>query len=209
MLTDNYNTAYDRAYNNYLLGYNTALGQYETGRSEAFSDYQTKQNQWFTSTENEKDRQYQTEENDKAREENNKNKTKGELIDLIENYGYQPTDDELAAAGITKAQAEAYAKAYTQKQEASTSKDNTNANNTTKYADFDYEAQAKWGKEFERAGSLADVDRIADRMEQAGIDPQIVANWRDYYAQQFEVEAENTPTGVVGGGGGTWYMEVR
>jgi hypothetical protein len=53
-------------------------------------------------------------------------------------------------------------------------------------------------------------------MEQAGIDPQIVANWRDYYAKQFEVE--DTPTGVgagngggIGGGvgAGIWYTAVK
>ena len=82
----------------------------------AFDEWKTTEGMAHTSSENDKNRQWQTEENDKTREEDNKDKTKDELIDLIKNHGYQPTDDELAAAGITKAQAEAYAKSYADNQ---------------------------------------------------------------------------------------------
>jgi hypothetical protein len=54
------------------------------------------------------------------------------------------------------------------------------------YAPLDYEQQQMWGKEFERAvsgGNINDVDDIADRMVEAGFDPQIVARWRDKYAK--------------------------
>ncbi|MBQ3215373.1 MAG: hypothetical protein IJB11_04555 [Oscillospiraceae bacterium] len=61
-------------------------------------------------------------------------------------------------------------------------------NGDTKYTDFGYEEQQKWDEEFQEAKSLADVERIADRMEQAGIDPIIVANWYEVYAKKFGYE---------------------
>lgn len=236
LLTDNYNTAYDRAYNNYLLGYNTALGQYETGRSEAFSNYQNAVNQAFTSSENEKDRAYSSSEkekdraftesqneidrnfsaseNEKDRAESQKTNAKKDLINLITGTGYKPTDDELAAAGMTRAQADSYAKAY--EQSTSSSSTNTNKTTETKYTVLDYEEQVKWEKSFEKAESIGDVDRIADKMEQAGVDPQVVANWRDYYAEKFEDEEVEVKVpiganGTAGGGGagGTWFYGVR
>ena len=252
LLTDNYNTAYDRAYNNYLLGYNTALGQYETGRSEAFSNYQNAVNQAFTSSENEKDRAYSSSEkekdraftesqneidrnfsasqneidrnfsaseNEKDRAESKKTNAKKDLINLITGTGYKPTDDELAAAGMTRAQADSYAKAY--EQSTSSSSTNTNKTTETKYTVLDYEEQVKWEKSFEKAESIGDVDRIADKMEQAGVDPQVVANWRDYYAEKFEDEEVEVKVpigangtgyaGTAGGGGagGLWFYGVR
>lgn len=85
-----------------------------------------------------------------------------------------------------------------------------NNDTTTKYADFGYEEQAKWDKEFQRADSLYAVERIADRMQQAGIDPKIVAEWYKYYAEQFmDDEPDKPATSNVGtgggGGGGTMY----
>jgi hypothetical protein len=40
------------------------------------------------------------------------NTVRNQLIDLIVNYGYNPTDEELANAGLTREQADAYATAY-------------------------------------------------------------------------------------------------
>lgn len=54
------------------------------------------------------------------------------------------------------------------------------------YASLDYDQQKMWSKEFERAvssGNINDVDDIADRMVDAGFDPQVVARWRDRYAK--------------------------
>lgn len=81
--------------------------------------------------------------------------------------------------------------------------------NETKYTVLDYEEQTKWEKKFAKAESLNDVDRAADMMEQAGVDPQVVASWHDYYAEQFKDKEDKVPLynnatggGIAGGGGG-------
>ena len=99
---------------------------------------------------------------------------KSSLVNLIA-AGYKPTDAELQAAGMTRDQANSYATAAT-----------TSKASETKYTVLDYEEQKKWEKDFDKAESLDDIDRIADRMEQAGVDPQIVASWRDSYAEKFK-----------------------
>jgi hypothetical protein len=67
MLTDNYNTLYDRGWDKYLDEKNTAYDDYSTGRSEAFSQWQTQQNQKFQSEEAQKDRDFTASENEKSR----------------------------------------------------------------------------------------------------------------------------------------------
>ena len=87
-----------------------------------------------------------------------------------------------------------------------------------KYNTLDYEQQAKWGKEFEKevaAKSVEGVDDVADRMVDAGFDPQIVARWRDKYAQQITgkpvviPQAGGSGNSVGGGGSSFMYAEVR
>jgi hypothetical protein len=91
-LTDNANTAYERDYNDYLLGYNTALDEYTTDRSEAFT----------------------TDQNEKQWEREDQANAKSDLINLITATGYNPTDSELKAAGMSREQANGYTKAYTE-----------------------------------------------------------------------------------------------
>ena len=128
------------------------------------------------------------------------------LADLISSTGYKPTADELKAAGMTESQANALKNAYTNSKSGS----GTTSGKDTGYKEFTYDEQAKWDKEFQRADSLDKVERAADRMAQAGIDPQIVAQWYDYYAEQFiDYKPAKTATPNVGngggGGGGTMY----
>lgn len=126
-LQENYDTLYGQGYDNYLLGYNTALNEYNTDRSEEFSKWQTQQNQEWQAGEAEKDRLHQTEENeksrnftstenDKSRAESNKANAKSDLINLITSTGYNPSDSELAAAGMSREQANSYKDAYTASQ---------------------------------------------------------------------------------------------
>ena len=101
--------------------------------------------------------------------------------------------------------------------ESQTTTSSTGSNgNEVKYNTLDYEQQQKWGKEFERAvaaGSISDVDEIADRMVEAGFDPQIVARWRDTYAEKVTGKPKDqgnpTPTGGGGGGGGRAVWEIK
>lgn len=175
-LTDNYNTLYDRKHDDWELGYSTAWDEYLTGRNEKFT----------------------TEENEKNREESKKANAKSDLINLITATGYEPTDSELAAAGMTREQAKSYAKAY------------GGGNPGTTYTQLTYEEQKKWEKDFEKATNASDLERIGDRMEQAGVDPAVVASWVDYYKGLLfpgPPKPGNKPK--VGGIGGTMYMEIR
>ena len=176
-LTDNYNTLYERDHGDWELGYNTAWDEYLTDRSEKFT----------------------TEQNDKTRSETAQANAKSDLINLITATGYKPSKEELDAAGMTEKQAEGYLKAYT---------DSITTSNTepTKYADFGYEEQEKWKKEFDRATSASDIEWIADRMEAAGIDPLTVAKWYNTYAAKFAPDKviTTTGTGASGGPGGRY-----
>ena len=80
--------------------------------------------------------------------------------------------------------------------------------NGQSYEKFDYETQQKWRGEFEKATTLSDVERIANRMEQAGIDPAIVASWYDDYAKKFEEPQPRNPTWLTGNSGAFGYGNV-
>lgn len=185
-LTSDYDTLYNREHSDWETGYNTAWNEYITDRSEAFT----------------------TNENDKSRAESQKASNKSDLINLIASTGYKPTDEELASIGMSRAQADSYAKAYTDGKSSGT----TTKTETTKYEKLDYENQQKWTKEFEKATSLPDVEAICDRMEMAGFNPEDVAWFFNKYVKKFPVApAAKTPTtgSGGGGGGGTWYAEAK
>jgi peptidoglycan hydrolase-like protein with peptidoglycan-binding domain len=192
-LTNNANTLYERDYEDYLLGYNTSLNEYNTDRSEA-----------FTSNENQKGRDFTQSENDKDRAEKEKANAKSDLINLITGTGYKPTDSELKAAGLTREQANSYVKAYSDSQTNPGTKD-------PKYTVLDYEEMQKWEKKFETADSIQALEKAGDQMEQAGVDPEVVATWVSWYIDKFkDEEPKKTPADQIksgGGAGGVYYME--
>ena len=203
-LTNNLNTAYNQAFNNWEIGYNTAWDEYLTGRNEKFTDEQ-----------NAKDREFTASENEKSRAESKQANAKSDLINLITATGYRPTASELKAAGMSEQEAEAYSRAYIDSQSKSTS-------TKTTYEALDYESQQKWGKEFERAESLSDVEDICDMMEIAGYDPQDIAWFFNKYSTKFPSTKLQIPTvtgglrtgpngsiGAVGGSGGVSYWEQK
>ena len=80
----------------------------------------------------------------------------------------------------------------------------TSGNTTVKYADFDYEEQQKWKKNFEEAvtsGNLTKLENVANDMEAAGIDPKIVGEWLDRYAGVLTT-GKTTGGGIAGALGG-------
>ena len=186
-LTGNYNTAYGREWDQYSLGYNTAWDEYLTDRDEKF----------------------QTEQNEANWERQDKANAKSDLIDLIASTGYKPTDSELKAAGMTRAQADGYMKAYTDSK--TTTSGNTGTGTT--FTPLTYEERAKWNKEFQKAASIDELEYIADDMQAAGYDPALVADWFERWAGKLFPNyktGSTTGTGVGGGGGGgTWYLETR
>ena len=131
--------------------------------------------------------EFQREENDKDRAASEKANAKSDLINLITSTGYKPTDSELAAAGITRNQADGYAKAYSDSIVSS-------GNN---YAKFDSDTQDKWAKKFQGATSLPEIEAIADDMEAAGIDPKYVGQWATRYAEKFKKDSGDNFTGTT------------
>ena len=156
------------------------------------------------------DKKYAEKENERKWNYQYEQDTKTEfkrLADRIAGIGYEPTDSELEAAGMTREQAKGYKKAYDD------SKITTGGNNGTTYTKLTYEEQKKWEKDFGKATNASDLERIGDRMEQAGVDPAVVASWVDYYKGLLfpsSPQPGNTPKPATGGSGsGTMYWEVK
>jgi len=150
-LTDNYNTLYDREHDDWERGYNTALEEYLTGRNEKFT----------------------ADENEKNRVESNRANAKSDLINLITATGYEPTDSELASAGMTREQAKGYAKAYS----------DSKTGGTSDYSDLDYDTQQKWSKEANKAGKTwSGLTSVWNRMKISEHNPMSSAEFILDYA---------------------------
>ena len=197
-LTDNVNTLYGREWDQYLLDENTRLDLYTTGRSEAFSDHQTAQSQKFTADENEKDRQWKTDEADKDRNAKAQADAKSDIINLITSTGYNPTDSELKAAGISREQANAYKKAYDDAQTVAAA---------VPYGTLNTQDTMTWIKKFEGAEGLEDLEKYTTAL-QGIIGPEAAAVWFDTYAEKFQDKDEDTVIiDPAHGYGGTYYYQ--
>lgn len=162
----------------------------------------TLMNQKFQADENQKDRDHQTSENDKNRAESNKANAKSDLINLITSTGYNPTDAELKAAGMSREQAKAYTKAYTDAQTAAAA---------VPYGTLNTEDTMTWIKKFEGAGDLEALETYTTAL-QGIIGPEAAAIWYDTYAKKFQDPAKGDviTQKVTGSGGpsGTAYYQV-
>lgn len=196
-LTDNYNTTYNRGYDDYLLGYNSAWDEYLTDRSEAHSEWQTQESQKFTAGENDKDRE--------AREKEN---AKSYLIDLITGTGYEPTASELAAAGISKEQANAYKKAYT----GDTGTGNP-GNTDNKYKDIEIGSTAynTINAEIKNVTTIAQLKSLVKKWIAMGYDPAVIDQLTADKAAELMpkpdpvLDTGSTRVGVSGGGSGVTF----
>lgn len=193
--TNNANTLYEQDYNDYLSDRSLAFDKWSTNTGLSYDDYMA-----GLDLEYKKDRdavtdaqwQQEFDQNAAAIASDKQSANYNNLVDLITSTGYTPTAAELKAAGMTDTEAQAYKNYYDSAQ-------TTGGDGGTEYAVLDYEEQSKWDKEFQKAGSLEAVQRAADRMEQAGVDPKIVASWYDYYSASF---IDKQPGGATGSGGG-------
>ena len=138
--------------------------------------------------------------------EDEANTTKSDLKNLIIGYGHNPTDAELKAAGMTRSEANSYLNTYKNNANSKTSSSSTE----TKYTVLDSDEQDKWTKKFTKATSILDVNRIADEMEDAGVDPVIVGRWRDTYAEKFKSSTGGSSSGGSSSGvSGTSYWQAK
>lgn len=175
---DMWNQDVANARNDYNTLYNEYVGAYDQKYAEDQTD-----KEWEYKKEQD-DKEWEYKESQAAKDEQNTKYNR--LANLISSTGYSPSAAELKAAGMTEAEAKSLKDAYTSSISSTGGNGTGKTSGDTKYTTFDYEEQQKWDKEFQKAGTLADVERIADRMEHAGIDPKIVADWYENYAKKFE-----------------------
>ncbi len=155
MLTDQYNTAYNRGWNEYLTGRNEAMAMWQDDKNIAYD-------MWQQSKQDQKENYDQ-------------------LVSMITTLGYEPTEEELAAAGMSQEQYQSYKDYYTQSKR-------TGGGGTRQktYKTLTGDEGDKWAKRFLEAGSLDGVEEIGDRMQDEGYDPQVVARWVSNYSQGYK-----------------------
>lgn len=101
---DTYNdwlNTYNQADSTYWNLYDRDYNVYSDENAMNYEDYWNNKNQEFTAS-----------ENDKSRAASEKANAKSDLINLITGTGYEPTDSELKAAGMSREQANSYLNAY-------------------------------------------------------------------------------------------------
>ena len=167
--TNDYNNKYANSWNEYVQGYNTAWDEYSTDRAEEFSKWQTEQSQNFTASENDKDRAA-----------NEKASAKSDLINLITATGYEPTQAELDAAGMTKAQAEGYKKSYTSSVSSSSG---SGSGDKHTYRELNLDAVRK---EFERAEDVDAINVLVELYKAEGYNPDTLKILAQNAAKRFD-----------------------
>jgi peptidoglycan hydrolase-like protein with peptidoglycan-binding domain len=213
-----YNTAYDRAWNEHNLGYNQAWNEYELGYNQAWDKYKLGYDQAW----NEYNMDY-----DHARDEYNMgyDKAWNEYQDgkntAYNDYltgrseaftEHQNTIDRNYQQERDKVADAQWEKNYqlNEKSVNNSQKTQTKTPDAPKYETLDYENQQKWGKKFETATSLADVEDICDQMEIAGFDPEDVAWYFNKYSKKFSGGPKPKLQGSVGAGSaGIIYTETK
>lgn len=147
---------------------NTLYGRYTSAYDQKYKEEQDTKSWDYT-------------EKQDAKTDMNNNYNK--LANLIQSTGYEPSADELTAAGMSSKEAKALKDAYT----AGITVGSTSSSKTgTKYADFDLEEQQKWKKEFADVKTPAEAERLETQMKQAGIDPETAADWKQDKIDELE-----------------------
>ena len=184
---DIWNTNTQLGYNDHAMIQNQ---NYQSNENQLDRDFQAGQNQLdrdFQAGENEKSRNFTAGENDKDRAANDKANAKNDLINLITSTGYNPTEAELTAAGMTRAQANAYTKVYDDAQTVAAA---------VPYGTLNTEDTMTWIKKFEGAESIEKLDEYTTAL-QGVIGPAAAAIWHDTYVKKFEDEDRGS-LGIIG-----------
>lgn len=180
----------NQEYTEYLNNFNNWLSDRDYLANDVANTAQTEYNQWLDSKE--------MEENEKAN-----------LINLITSTGYNPTDAELKAAGMTRGQADSYATAYT----TSTAKAaETDKKNTMPLAEqLRYEEAAKTAMEEKGVEGLY---KVGERMENEGYSDAFITKWimsqLDAFYGSKEQNDEKISAHILsigGGASGTYYAK--
>ena len=103
------------------------------------------------------------------------------IANMIATTGYVPSDTELAAAGMTREEADALAAQYNREMQlAYSSKGSSGGNSGPEYELPEYELVTKWDEEIRNAKSPEQAEAIAQKIEYAGY-PDIAHEMFEYY----------------------------
>lgn len=192
-----YNDQVDMAMKNYQNIYDEYVGAYD----QDYSETQTER-QW----------DYQ-----------DKQDAKKYLIDLITTTGYEPTDAELKAAGISKAQAQSYKKAYENgiKVDNSGGSGGTGSKDDTKHTTPTHDDRARMKKEVAQVQTIAELKGLVAEYQEMGYSDSFIETITKAKAEElglsdaFDTSVDPLNAGKLkrnlgvggGGSGGTMYLE--
>ncbi len=142
---------------------------------EEYDHYEAALAQWLT----ERDYLQKRYEDDRSYAYQTAKDSYDHLLDLLA-LGYDPTDDELSAAGMTRAQANAVRTAATQKSSGGSGKGSGDANDLTT---LDY---TRWKSLFDKAKSQQEATTLRDNMRSMGMDEEIVSTLYDLTLHRLE-----------------------
>ena len=189
---DNWYTQLQYLTNQYNTERELDYKQYETGRQEAYGAYTTEQ-----------DRAWDEYINDKTKEQ-----SAAEIMAGAGNYDrlgevYGLSEDEIAALK----------KANTPKSSSGTGTKTPTYNSVSTTEDAYYRSL------FKKAGSLAELNSLAQSMEASGYDPNYIDTLYASYASSLTASTpvvdttvdplKKNATGSVGGGGGKWVAMIK
>jgi peptidoglycan hydrolase-like protein with peptidoglycan-binding domain len=166
---DNWYQEMNRLTSDYDTLYDREHSDWETGYNTAWQEYLTDRNEDFTTKAN----------------------NKSDLINLIASTGYKPTDDELASIGMTRAQANSYAKAYTDSKKSTGTSVKTEKPVTYKDLDLD-----KARKDFNSATTIEDVDYWATIYKNEGYNPETIKTMAQAARDRIAKGGDDNKTGL-------------
>lgn len=153
-------------YNKYLDTvdmWNSELAQAKDYYNTLYGEYTDAYDQNYLEEQDAKEWEYKDTQDAKADKNTNYNK----LANLAAT-GYEPSVEELAAAGMTQKEYDAIKTASTG---STTGTSGTGANNTTKYSDLDVDTQTKWDSYAKKTNNWIGLESVWTRMSNAGHDP--------------------------------------
>ena len=196
--------------------YNIYMGKEE----QEYGRYQDNYNNWYTqwqdltnqyNTERELDYNKYSADRSLAYDEYNTGRTQA----FNDYWNTTNLDYEKSRDAVSDAQWQATFDENKRQSELSASKSSGTGTKATTYTKLTADESNKWEKKFESQTTVKGIEFQADAMQAAGVDPQVVAAWVDYYkellvGEQPVVDPPKSSTqGVGGGGGGRMVYQIK
>ena len=153
-------------YNKYLDTvdlWNSQLSEAKDNYTTLYNEYTNAYNQNYAEGQDTKNWEYKEQQDAKADKNTNYNK----LANLIQSAGYEPSAEELKAAGMTENEAKALKDAYTKSTTVTSGKNNSG----TTYREMDIDVVQK---AFDRCESVDAIDALANIYKSEGYNPETI-----------------------------------